>query len=533
MKASACLLALLVLPALPAQNVLHGNGIPSAYIGNTPGVLGGNLTVDFGSPTTPNGLAVISISTGFGPVVIPHPLVGLIAIDPLAPGYQIFFFGLNSNGDGSVTVPLPPGFATPTTPPLFANTLTFEGAQWSFSKTVRIDWANPDGWEAVAPLAVARQLHTATALGTGKRDNVTEVLICGGATGSIIIPTPMASAELYSPLLRQATPLPSMSLPRASHQAVRLNSGLVLITGGVTTGGVVTATCELFDPNTGQFLPVPSMNAPRAGHAMTLLDDGRVLVSGGVADWQNAAIAFIAALNTAQDTAEVFDPGSFVWTLLPTMASKRFGHSQTKLLDGRVLIAAGINGGSTGTNPFGTGGQIPTYTPSCEVFDPATNTFAPTAPINSPFFSLARGFHGASLLADGRVYVTGGFVASGQNGEAVATSSALVWNGTSWLLTPGPASPLAMHTQVPLGNGALMVGGFTGDLTQLQTLAQTTVFDGANVTPLADLGIDHGSGTTQPRATHTCTPLYDGTFLIYGGGLWPATLGDGLVYTPN
>jgi hypothetical protein len=34
------------------------------------------------------------------------------------------------------------------------------------------------------------------------------------------------------------------------------------------------------------------------------------------------------------------------------------------------------------------------------------------------------------------------------------------------------------------------------------------------------------------RAAHTCTPIYDGTFLVLGGGAWPATLDGGLVYTP-
>ena len=49
---------------------------------------------------------------------------------------------------------------------------------------------------------------------------------------------------------------------------------------------------------------------------------------------------------------------------------------------------------------------------------------------------------------------------------------------------------------------------------------------------LQHVGTDNGAGTAAPRATHTCTPLHDGTFLIYGGGLWPATLADGWVYTP-
>src|SRR5262245_43810542 len=317
---SALTLTAAMAAPLHAQLPLRGNGVPSAFIANTPGMLGGNLVVGFGSPTTPGSLAVVAISGSFTPFTYPFAgLGGPVASDPLDPGFNFFVFGLDGAGNGSVTVPLPPPPAMlPTAPPLFAAAITFESAsQWSVSKTARIDWMTPNAWEPAATLATQRQMHTATALGSGPRDNVAEVLICGGATGSITVPGAQAGAELFSPLTRAVTPLPSLALPRAGPGAVRLLDGSVLATGGVTSGGSVTATCELYLTPAGLFVPAPSMGAPRAAHALTLLADGRVLACGGVADYQNTSTNFIAALNTAQDTAEVFDPSTNTWSPLP------------------------------------------------------------------------------------------------------------------------------------------------------------------------------------------------------------------------
>jgi hypothetical protein len=534
----ALTLAAAASPSLLAQDPLRGNGRPSAYIENTPGMLGGNLVVGFGSPTTPGSLAVLAISGSFTPFVYPFAeLGGPVAIDPLDPGFAFFAFGLDGSGNGSVTVPLAPGFAPASAPPLFAAAITFESSsQWSVSKTARIDWMTPNTWEPAAPLATARQMHTATAVGSGPRDNLTDVLICGGATGSITVPVPMASAELFSALTRTVTALPSLALPRAGHRSVRLANGLVLVTGGVTTGGLVTATCELFVPAANVFIPAPSMGAPRAAHALTLLDDGRVLASGGVADYQNTSTNFIGALNTAQDTAEVFDPIANTWSPLPNMASKRMGHSQTKLADGRVLVVSGIFGGYGGAiGGLGQPGQIARYTSSCEVFDPATNTFAPTAPLVHTLGTqtyTGRAFHGATRLPNGRVLLTGGFVAQISTGttndETITSSFTESWDPVTGAWTPGTGLPIgiAYHGQEPFGNGVLISGGFSGPLSSLPTSSSTGVFDGTTLTVLAP---SPGGG----RGAHTLTRLCDGTFLVYGGGAWPNTLGDGWIFAPN
>jgi hypothetical protein len=526
------LVAVLAFPAtLAAQTIFHGNGIPSAYIVNTPAVVDQAITFWLGSPTAPNGVGVLSLASGYGPVNVPG--LGLVGLDPFQSFYATVLMFFDANGDSSLTLTVPPGFATASTPPFFANALSVEaGFALSFSKTVRAEWTDANSWEQVPAMAAQRQIHTATALGSGPRDNVTQVLICGGATGSIIVPSPLDSAEIYDPMTRTTQAIAPMSMPRCAHRALRLLDGRVLITGGKTTGGVVTPTCEFFTFATHAFTAAPPMSAPRAGHAMTLLPDGRVLVSGGFADWQNAAVNFVAALNTASATAEVFDPATNAWTPLPNMASSRAGHSQTVLNDGRVLVVSGISGGqfvSGGSTP----GQVPVFTASCELFDPSTSTFAPAAPLSIPvppfntLTNVGNGFHGASLLPNGDVLITGGFVsATGWSPAAIPTATCVVWRPDVWTAVAPLPVPVALHTHVPSGNGALVSGGYIGDLTLLETTTQTGIHDGVTYTARTPLPPDSGA-----RAAHTCTPLYDGTFLVFGGAVWPATLDSGLVYT--
>jgi hypothetical protein len=183
---------------------------------------------------------------------------------------------------------------------------------------------------------------------------------------------------------------------------------------------------------------------------------------------------------------------------------------------------------------------MPTYTTSCQVFDPVSLTFTPTGALGVTQFPLslnARGFHGASLLPNGNVLICGGLVANAPltigGGAAVPTNTCGIWNGSTWTTTSILPTAVAFHTQVEDGSGALCIGGFIGDLTQLLTTAQVVHHDGTNVTTLSPIGVDGAAGSPLSRAAHSCTRLYDGTLLIYGGAVWPNTLVDGWVYTGN
>lgn len=85
---------------------------------------------------------------------------------------------------------------------------------------------------------------------------------------------------------------------------------------------------------------------------------------------------------------------SGIWTTTGGMLASRSYHTATLLPNDKVLVAGGY--GNIGY--YGNGSLN-----STELFDPATGTWTPAAPMNT-----ARDEHTATLLADGRVLVTGG-----------------------------------------------------------------------------------------------------------------------------
>src|SRR4030095_8598146 len=123
-------------------------------------------------------------------------------------------------------------------------------------------------------------------LGTGRSSHTTTVLpnglvlLAGGISGTFF----QSSAELYNPVTGTFTPTGSMSTARESHTATLLPSGLVLITGGNSGFGLgaILNSAELYDPATGTFTLLPStMTTVRNQHTATLLGNGKVLITGG------------------------------------------------------------------------------------------------------------------------------------------------------------------------------------------------------------------------------------------------------------
>ncbi|HEX5052916.1 MAG TPA: hypothetical protein VFZ65_14160 [Planctomycetota bacterium] len=520
-------LATLALPTHLAAQVAHqGNGIGAAYVRTSTATIGGTLELEWGSPNIPNGLTALCSSDGYGPVMFPG--VGSVWMDYLSPQFYYGFFFLDAQGEQSGSLPVPSGAALVGNPPLFVVCVACEPSGWSISKTARIDFENANAYRAVGAMGSGRALHTATALGASGRDNETRVLITGGGGGTVLQPLASATTEFYVPLTRSFSPGPTMAVERTLHRAVRLDDGRVLLIGGVDSLGVVTRGCEIFDPANDTLSPTGDLTVPRAGHDATLLANGKVLVTGGLADYVNPLTNLLVVLNTAQDTAELYDPASGTWTAVPgTMASRHSGHTQTLLPSGMVLIAGGIQGATLSTLFMQ---PVPVYTGSCSIYDPATNSLSTTGSLLFP-----RGFHAASVLANGNVLVTGGSVSNILFGSVTASPVCEVWNGSTWSQTGPLPQALTNHMQIADANGnAVIFGGLTGAFPTLTAVDISGRHDGTTYTPGPLLGENPGlpAAPITPRAAGALTVLGDGTWLLSGGTDGTAPLTSTLIFHP-
>jgi hypothetical protein len=184
-------------------------------------------------------------------------------------------------------------------------------------------------WTLTPPMSAARSHHTATLMGDGK------VLVVGGENVGYLVGS---TAEIYDPVANSwAAPRVQPLSPRSQHTATLLPSGLVLIAGGFDiVDGLLTplASAELYDPVlhttaatiTGglDFTAAAAMAFPHYGQSATRLADGRVVIVGG---------------NTTQ--TEIYDPVAATWTTQGRTAATHSSHGAVLLPDGRVLVAGG------------------------------------------------------------------------------------------------------------------------------------------------------------------------------------------------
>ena len=178
-------------------------------------------------------------------------------------------------------------------------------------------------WSATGTLKTARAFHTATLLQNGL------VLVTGGEISGAQV---TATCELYNPIAGTWTATGSMSTIRIYHTATLLKDGTVLVTGGANTifdTPTTYSSCELYNPATGTWTSTGTMIRKRASHSAVLLDNGTVLVSGGM-DESTSPTSYHAS-------CEVFSPGFMTWSSAGSLSSGRYAHASFLLSTGKVL----------------------------------------------------------------------------------------------------------------------------------------------------------------------------------------------------
>jgi hypothetical protein len=193
------------------------------------------------------------------------------------------------------------------------------------------------------------------------------------------------------------------------------------------------------------------------------------------------------------------------WAAAGSMSTARHGHRATLLSSGKVLITGGW------TDPYGNSSFA-----SAEVYDPASGTWSAGASMISH-----RADHTATLLPNGKVLVSGGYIANS------ALASAEVYDPASgtWSATTSMATPRHAYTATLLPNGKVLVtGGWN-----YSSLASAEVYDPASGTWSATASM------ASARHWHTATLLANGKVLVVGGsvsGNGSSSLASAEVYDP-
>ena len=197
-----------------------------------------------------------------------------------------------------------------------------------------------------------------------------------------------------------------------------------------------------------------------------------------------------------------------VWTAVSPMREKRIGPKAFMLNDGKVLVTGGQQmrlvpnpNGSTNLRMFSLN--------SAEIYDPTTDTWTLTGPM-----TYGRASHLIFGLPDGRVLVTGGLGALGENWERQVLSTTEIYNPATGAWTPAPdlapGRTGSGASILGLADGRLMaIGGFGKDG---ETLNDVQIYD-------PQQGAWSFSGSlNQPRSNFTRNLMPDGKVLVWGGG---------------
>ncbi len=349
-------------------------------------------------------------------------------------------------------------------------------------------------WAGTTSMLAPRAEHTATRLFGG------EVLVTGGTDGR---DHGLSSTELFDPRTNQWGAGPTMSSPRIDQTATLLLDGRVLVTGGfdqLNQSERTLASTEIFDSGRNRWTPAAPMMVARARHTATLLANGSVLVVGGYSSSTPGKLGGFAT------RAEVYDPRANRWSETGGMGTGgRQGHSATRLIDGRVLVAGGE--GTLGGNP------------SAEIYDPASNSWAFVSPLLAPHVG-----HTATLLKTGRVLIVGGAGSiSPTLNEPAALSAAEAYDPLldRWTLLAPLHTTRDHHTATLLPDGRLLVVGGAYTSTPWPELYDPATNTWALI-----------PGTSMNRYGHTATRLDNGRVLI-AGGYNTQSMASAWIYDPS
>jgi hypothetical protein len=282
-----------------------------------------------------------------------------------------------------------------------------------------------ESFQLIEDMAEPRIGHSATLL----KDR--RVLVTGGRKKAGPVVKVFSSAEIYDPPERQFLPVgQSMGAARWRHEAILLESGWVLIAGGLSRNGPLDSM-EFFIPGKMTFQDAGRMERARTDFALSLLEDGHVFIAGG-SDGKGRPVGGFEVYRLVKGKLELTDSGE--------LKKPRYDLTATRLSDGRVLVAGGTADGKSGQS-------------LAEIYDPRGKSMSvcPRAMIT------ARHRHSATPLPGGRVLIAGGYLWDNPKSAELFDPAR-----EEFKLTDHLVRNRRNHRATLLNDGAVLItGGFT------------------------------------------------------------------------
>lgn len=260
------------------------------------------------------------------------------------------------------------------------------------------------------------------------------------------------------------------STPLTKFTATLLLDGRALVTGGYQLDALARAepyVAQLYEPRSGRWTVTGNLITPRRRQSVTLLGDGRVLVAGGLGPYLGRSAE--ATLRSA----EVYDPATGRWTATGSMHTAREGHLAVELLDGRVLVIGGTSGSSAEVYDPSSGTWTQTGAPtghptasdtatvltngdvllvgyefSAQIYHPSSGSWETTGQMIQ-----RRSHHSATVLADGRVLVAGGWI----GGPVISSAEIYDPNVATWTATGSMLHQAEPNASMLLSDGSVLV----------------------------------------------------------------------------
>ncbi len=217
----------------------------------------------------------------------------------------------------------------------------------------------------------------------------------------------------------------SLNIARVWHAMVVLPNGNVLISGNDIDS--IQSSCEIYEMSTGKWRYTTPMNIPRTLHNLVLLNSGKILAVGGY----------------KEQSCELFDPVTETWAMTDSIPTFRYwGQTVTTLGDGKILVAGGAY--------IDTVLWDVVYLDNLDIYDPNTDKWSIGAPMK-----ISRDWHTATLLNDGRMFISGGYNDSLEINECEIYDP----QNNTWVTVSPMIEIRHTHAAILLNNGNVFVSG--------------------------------------------------------------------------